>query len=81
MVSKAQYASLVSAILVSRPLLAHLITRWRGVFSSNGGLGKLCTFNLGFVDIMFCGLNDWYRTTTTMMAMAAMRNSVKNIGR
>ena len=43
MVSRTQYASLVSAIVV----LFHLIWRWRGVFSRRGGRGKEWTFSLG----------------------------------
>jgi len=48
-VSKTQKASVVSATMV----LFHLMTRCRGVRSSKGGLGKFCTFNLGFAAISF----------------------------
>ncbi len=53
MVSRTQYASLVSAIVWSR----HLTWRWRGVFSSKGGRGKLWTLSLGFGGISVSGLS------------------------
>ena len=48
MVSRTQYASLVSAIIWS----CHLIWRWRGVFSRRGGRGKEWTFSFGFGGII-----------------------------
>ena len=53
MVSRTQYASLVSAIVWS----CHLTWRWRPVFSSKGGRGKLWTLSLGFGGISVSGLS------------------------
>jgi len=48
-VSRTQYASLVSAIR----RLFHLIWRWRGVFSTRGGRGKLLTLSLSLSGIVY----------------------------
>lgn len=75
-VSRTQYASLVSAIIWSR----HFICRWRGVFSQRGGRGKECTFSLGLGGMVVGGRKGGVGDWETVVGERGMGSGVEVFG-